>query len=101
MLDIEREAKHVFLFLLTATKNLLTPEQQTQLRKIAEASKRVTEKVDRVKQIARAWEQDGRDTSSIAKAMKEKVRPSVDAGKVIEAEAELDRLLEQLKQTTK
>lgn len=98
VLDLEREAKHLHLGLLAAIKNLLTPEQQTQLRKIEEASKRVTQKVDRVKQIAHAWENAGRDTSSIAKTMDEKVRPLVEAGKLIEAEAELDRVLEQLQQ---
>jgi Spy/CpxP family protein refolding chaperone len=36
VLEVEREAKHVHLALLTAIKNLLTPDQQTQLRKIAE-----------------------------------------------------------------
>jgi hypothetical protein len=59
----------------------------------------VTAKVDRVKQIAHAWEKAGRDTSPIAKTMNEKIRPLVEAGKVREAETELDRLLEQLKQT--
>ena len=35
-------------------------------------------------------------SSEIAKAMKEKVKPLFDAGKIVEAEAELDRVLEQL-----
>jgi Spy/CpxP family protein refolding chaperone len=97
VLDVEREVKHLHIGLLAAVKNLLTPQQQTQLRKIEDASKHVPEKVECVKQIARAWEKAGRDTSSIAKAMDEKVRPLVEAGKLIEAETELDRLLEQLK----
>ena len=83
---------------LFSLRLLLTPEQQAQLRKIEEASKRVTQKVDRVNQIARTWENASRDTSFIAKAMDEKVRPLVEAGRVLEAEAELDRLLEQLQQ---
>ena len=96
VLDVEREAKHLHLGLLAAVKNLLTPEQQAQLRNIEAASKRVTQKVDRVNQVAHTWENVGRDTSFIAKAMDEKVRPLVEASKVIEAEAELDRLLERL-----
>jgi len=98
VLDLEREAKHLHLGLLAAIKNLLTPEQQAQLRKIEEASKRVTQKVERVSQIAHTWENAGRDTSSIAKTMDEKVRPLVEAGKLIEAETELDRVLQQLQQ---
>ena len=39
----------------------------------------------------------GRDPSAIAKTMEEKFKPLMEAGKVGEAEAELDRVLEQLK----
>lgn len=98
VLDVEREAKHAHLGLLIAIKNLLTPEQQAQLRTIEAASKRVTEKVERVKQIAHAWERAGRDTSFIAKTMEDKIRPLVEVGKAMEAEAELDRVLQQLKE---
>ncbi len=101
VLEVEREAKHVHLALLAAIKNLLTPEQQAQLCKFVDASKHLQEKVERVQQIAHAWENAGRDTSSVAKTMDEKVRPLVEAGKVIEADGELDRLLEQLKEPAK
>jgi Spy/CpxP family protein refolding chaperone len=101
VLDVEREAKHVHLGLLIAVKNLLTPQQQAQLRKIEAASKHVPGKIERVTEIAHAWEKEGRDTSSIAKAMDEKVRPLIEAGKLIEAEAELDRLSDQLQQGAK
>jgi hypothetical protein len=58
--------------------------------------KRLTEKVERIKEGARKWGASGRDPSVIAKAMEEKVKPLFDAGKPLEAEAELDRILEQL-----
>jgi hypothetical protein len=57
--------------------------------------------VERVEAGAHAWEADGRDTSAIAQAMQERVKPLLDSGKPIEAEAELDRLLEQLKPDAK
>ena len=110
VLDVEREVKHVHLGLLAATKNLLTPEQQAKLREIAkdggkqlteDTRKRLTEKVERVKAGAQKWAASGRDPSVIGKPMEEKVKPLLDAGKIIEAEAELDRLLEQLKPDAK
>ena len=63
-----------------------------------EVRKRVFEKVERVKQSAQKWAASGRDPSAILKTMQEKVGPLLDAGKPIEAEAELDRVLEQLGQ---
>jgi Spy/CpxP family protein refolding chaperone len=110
VLDVERESKHLHVGLLSAIKNLLTPEQQAQLHKIAQdggaqlaeaTRKRLTEKVERVKQGAQEWAASGRDPSAIRKAMEEKVKPLLDAGKVLEAEAELDRLLERLKPDAK
>ncbi len=65
------------------------------------ARKRISEKVERVKAGAQKWAESGRDFSPIAKAMEDKFRPLLEAGKVIEAEAELDRLLERLKQEAK
>lgn len=97
VLDVEREAKHVQLGLLMAVRILLTPQQQAQFRNIETASQHVPEKIERVKEIAQAWEKAGRDTSSIAMAMDEKVRPLVEAGKFIEAETELNRPIEQFK----
>lgn len=58
---------------------------------------RVAAKVERVYEGAHQWEDSGRDPSAIAKAMKEKVKPLLDTGKFREADAELDRVLEQLK----
>jgi len=61
------------------------------------ARQRVAAKIERVEEGAHKWEANGRDTSAIAKTMEEKVRPLIEAGKFVEAEAELDRVLEQLK----
>jgi Spy/CpxP family protein refolding chaperone len=110
VLAVERELKHLHLGVVTAIKNLLTPGQQAQLRKLTQdggaqlaedARNRLTAKVERVKQAAQKWGQSGRDPSSIAKTMTDKVKPLIEAGKIIEAEAELDRLLEQLKSDAK
>ena len=107
VLDVEREVKHLHVGLLAAIKNLLTPEQQAKLREIAkdggaqfmqDTRRRLSEKVEQVKVGAERWAASGRDPSAIAKAMEEKVKPFLDAGKVIEAEAELDRVLDLLKQ---
>ncbi len=110
VLDVEREVKHLHIGLLVAIKNLVTPEQQAKLREIAKdggaqlteaTRKRLTEKVERVEQRAQQWAASGRDPSAIAKTMEEKVKPLLDAGKAIEAEGELDRLLERLKADAK
>ncbi|MGP8237649.1 MAG: Spy/CpxP family protein refolding chaperone [Limisphaerales bacterium] len=107
VLDVEREVKHLHVGLLGAIKNLLTPDQQAKLREIAKdggaqfaqgTRKRLSEKVERVQAGEEKWASSGRDPSAIAKAMEEKVKPLLDAGKIIEAEAELDRILELLKQ---
>jgi hypothetical protein len=58
--------------------------------------RRVAAKVERVKEGARQWAASGRDPSAIGKTMQEKVKPLLEAGKFSEAEAELDRVLEQL-----
>jgi Spy/CpxP family protein refolding chaperone len=105
VLDIERELKHLHVGMLSAIKNLLTPEQQSKLREVTKdggkqlieaTRKRLTGKVERVKQGMQNWAAGGRDPSALAKTMEEKVKPLLDTGKVLEAEAELDRLLERL-----
>ncbi len=63
--------------------------------------KRLTEKVALVQAGAQKWAESGRDPSAIGQAMQEKFKPLMDAGKVKEAEAELDRLLELLKKEVK
>lgn len=110
VLDAERELKHLHIRLMVAIKNLLTPEQQARLHeitkdggaKIAEATRtRLMQKVERVKESAQAYAAGGRDPSEILKAMEQKFRPLVEAGKIPEAEAELDRVLEQLQPDAK
>jgi len=110
VLDVEREVKHLHFGLLAEIKNLLTSEQQAKLREIAKGGveqlgedirQRLTKKVQRVQQGARQWAESGRDPSVILTTMQEKVGPLLEAGKVIEAEPELDRVLELLKQDAK
>jgi len=62
--------------------------------------KRLTEKVERVKAGARAWAESGRDPSVIGQTMEEKFKPLMEAGKIVEAEAVLDSVLEQLTKDT-
>ena len=57
---------------------------------------RISGKVERVKEGVQQWAASKRDPSAILKRMEEVVKPLFDAGKAIEAEAELDRVLEQL-----
>ena len=110
ILDVERELKHLHIGMLVAIKNLLTPGQQAKLREIAKSGaaqlgadtqKRLTEKVQRVTQAVQKMADSGRDPSAILKTMEEKVGPLLQSGKVVEAEAELDRVLELLKQDAK
>jgi hypothetical protein len=61
-----------------------------------DTAKRLTEKVERVKAGAQKWAASGRDPSDVAKTMVGKFKPLMEAGKVVEAEAVLDRVLEQL-----
>ena len=110
VLDAERELKHLQVGLLVAIKNLLTPEQQAKLRDIAKdggtqlmetAGKRLTAKVERVTASVKKWAESGRDPSDFLKVMEEKFKPLIEAGKAVEAEAELDRVLERLKTDAK
>jgi hypothetical protein len=59
--------------------------------------KRLTEKVLRVEQTYREWTESGRDGALISKTMSEKIKPLMESGKTLEAEAALDQLLEQLR----
>jgi Tol biopolymer transport system component len=62
---------------------------------------RIVAKVERVKQSAQKWAASGRNPSAIVKTLQETIKPLLDAGKASEAEAELDRVLEQLKPDAK
>lgn len=110
VLDGERELKHLQVGLLVAIKNLLTPEQQAKLREIPkdsgkqpaeDAHKRIPEKIELVKAGVHRWADSGRDPSDIINTVHDKFKPLLDAGKFIEAEAELDGVLKQLTQDAK
>jgi Spy/CpxP family protein refolding chaperone len=110
VLDAERDLKHLHIGLLAWIKNFLTPEQQAKLKEITkdggapfvEATRqRLTEKVERVEASVQKWAASGHDPAVIAKRMEEKFKPLIEAGKPNEAEAELDRILEQLNKDTK
>ena len=62
---------------------------------------RIVAKVERIKEGVHKLAEGGGDPSAILKTMQEKVGPLLDAGKVIEAEPELDRVLEQLNKEAK
>jgi len=62
---------------------------------------RIMAKVASVQQGVQAWAASGRDPSAIVKTMQGTIKPLLDSGKAVEAEAELDRVLEQLKQDVK
>jgi Spy/CpxP family protein refolding chaperone len=110
VLDAEREAKHLQMSVLATIKNLLTSEQQAKLREMMKAAAakrtdelhgRLTTKVQSVQAGVQKWTESGRDPSPIVQTMNDKIKPLLDGGKPAEAEAELDRLLEQLKQEQK
>src|SRR5262245_58328281 len=107
LLNTERDAKRLHMTLLAKIKNLLTSEQQTKLREIAkdggarltdETRQRLTEKVEHLEASAQKLAESGRDPSLILRAMEEKFKPLIEAGKVKEAEAELDSMLKKLKE---
>jgi hypothetical protein len=62
---------------------------------------RIRRKMETLQAGFRRWQNAGGDPSAIAKTMEEKFKPLLETGKLIEAEAELDRALEQLKQDAK
>lgn len=116
VLDVERELKHLHVGMGVALKNLLTPEQVAKLREMtfeiaknhtaftgleAEAGQRISAKVERVKAGAQKWAESGRDPSDVLRAMEGKFKPLMEASKVFEAEAVLDRVLEQLAKDAK
>ncbi|MCG6156345.1 Spy/CpxP family protein refolding chaperone [Rubinisphaera margarita] len=111
-LDVEREAKLLQVAQGIMIQNLLTAEQRAMLREMMknpvavtkleqEFKNRISAKVERVQAGAQMWARGGRDPSSIAEAMEQNVRPLLDSGRVFEAEAELDRVLELINKDSK
>ncbi len=104
VLDAERELKRLHISALVGIKNLLTPEQQTKLRAYAkdhgskvgdETRARMQQKMQRLQAAMRKWAESQKDPSPLARAVQEELKPLLDVGKVQEAEAVLDRLLQQ------
>ena len=62
---------------------------------------RIIAKVERVKKGVQKQAAGGRNPSDIVKTLQETIKPLLDAGKPLEAEAELDRLLKKLDQDAK
>ena len=111
-LNMELESKQLQARQGVAILKELTPEQHTTLRELAgnrdavanlekEFKSRITAKIERVTRGAEQWAQSGRDPSPIAEAMQARVRPLMESGRVFEADAEIDRVLEQLKEEPK
>ena len=110
LLDAERDAKRLHIGLLATIKNLLTADQQAKLREFAktgggnlaeEARQRLSGKVEHLQAGVQKRAESGRDPSAIAQAMQEELKPLLDAGKISDAEAVLDRLLKQLESEEK
>ena len=112
VLDAERELKHLHTGFGVAIKNLITSEQQAKLRKIAKdvskgsdafhqleeaTSKRIAEKIERVKAGVQNGATSDSGRAAILKTMEETVGPLLKADRPMEVEAALDRVLKQLK----
>lgn len=88
----------LFVAAIAISGGKLTPVIAQQDDSLEAVQKRVSAKVERVTEIMKKWAASGRDPSAIVKLMQEKVGPLMDAGKVVEAEPELDRVLKALGQ---
>ena len=92
---------HTFLFLGLAGLLLLNQANaQSQPDANEAAHQRLAAKVQSAKEGYHKWAASGRDPSVISQLMHEKVKPLLNAGKFVEAEAELDRVLERLNSNT-
>ncbi len=58
--------------------------------------KRLTDKVALLRAGMQKWAESGRDPSALGQTMQEKFKPLIEAGKPVEAETVLDRLLQEL-----
>ena len=112
LLDVESQTKKLQLGLGVTIQNVLTTEQQAKLRELMrnpdavakleeEFKKRIMTKIELVTAGVQKWATSGRDPSSIAQLMQDNVRPLMESGRPFEAEAEIDRVLEQLNKDTK
>jgi len=93
---MKRKAK-VFLIWLLGSAILGSANAQSPTDPADAMRQRITAKVESVKESVHAWAASGRDPAAAVKTLQDTVKPLLDAGKAQEAEAALDRLLEQLK----
>ena len=84
------------LFLVVALLSTGVGSPRVVAQNPVEITKRLTEKVQRIQEGAQKWAASGRDPSEIAKTMQEKFQPLMEAGKIVEAEALLDKMLKLL-----
>ncbi len=112
VLEAEAEVKRLHLTTLAAIKNTLTPEQQSKLRALMKehgaggpvpsgaTKERLQSKIKKVQAGVQKWQEAGRDPSEVARIMEE-FKPLIDAGKIAEAEAVLERALKALEAEAK
>jgi hypothetical protein len=102
--EAEKTADSILAMMGASAQPAVSPGQgnaESPADPVEAAHRRLPGKIERVQKGAHGWAATGRDPSAIAKTMEEKFKPLLDAGKFIEAEAELDRVLEQLNQDAK
>lgn len=95
VLNLERKIKRTQFALLVQIKNTLTAEQQAKLKEIKRNMAGLKDKMEKVKAAAQRWEQEGRDLSAL-RELKDELDPLLQAKKLKEAEAVLDRALKLL-----
>lgn len=91
----------VFLLCLLGSAFLRNVNAQSPADSGEALHQRIVEKVERVKEGMQKQAASGRDPAAIVKTLQETIKPLLDSGKFLEAEAELDRVLEQLKPAAK
>ena len=95
VMNLEQKIKRTQLALLVQIKNTLTAEQQAKLKEIKRYMAGLKDKMEKVKAAAQRWEQEGRDLSAL-RELKDELDPLLQAKKLKEAEAVLDRALKLL-----
>jgi len=88
---------NVILTFLAGSAFLSMVYAQSPTGPVEAAHQRIPAKMERVKEALKKLAESGGDPSTIRNTMGEKLGPLIEAGKFVEAEAELDRALEQLK----
>jgi hypothetical protein len=102
--EAEKTADSILAMMGASAQPAVSPGQgnaESPADPVEAAHRRLTEKIERVKQGAQKWAASGRDPSAILQTMQEKVGPLIKAGKFSESEPEVDRVLEQLNQDAK